>query len=276
MQAPQLCRATLPAQPLRRHRHRPLPPCADASLLQSVDTALFGSPAQAALALGAAALAVRTAVYFRLEAVKVAHLNRVPAPGARVLQYGVGRGKDLYYLPAGTSSVHCVDADADLGLLVQVGTAAGLPAVSLQKSALTAPLAGSSAGAYDAAVSADALGQAGASQAELVAALAEAARVLKPGAPFLFFEGGAGGAALLEALRVSYETTGLWAEVSCDAKWLDQPLSPHAIGAAVRSDRPAGTASASGEGAGRAAAAAAFRARSGKEGGLKEGKGFKR
>jgi len=122
-----------------------------------------------------------------------------------------------------------VDTKAEPGLLLTVGAQAGV-AVSAQKVSSYCDRLTLEAASMDAAVSVGALG----SEADPAAAVAEAARVLKPGSPLLFFEPGAAPSKLTEALRKS----GDFASVRYDDKWAGYPLGAHAIGIAVRNDAP--------------------------------------
>ena len=47
--------------------------------------------------------------------------KHVPPNAKRVLEYGVGQGRNLYYYPKGTGMVVGVDPDAKEDLLIQVG-----------------------------------------------------------------------------------------------------------------------------------------------------------
>ena len=76
-----------------------------------------------------------------------------------------------------------MDTKAEPGLLLTVGAQAGV-AVSAQKVSSYGDRLTLEAASMDAAVSVGALG----SEADPAAAVAEAARVLKPGSPLLFFE----------------------------------------------------------------------------------------
>ena len=173
--------------------------------------------------------------------------------GSRVVHYGIKNGLHLnYYRTGGVKLVHGVDPDADEGMLFNVGGQAGVPVTS-QKSGYGARLP-QEAGSMDAAVSIDALGQQG-SAAEIDASLAEAARVLRPGSPFVFFEHGSGGEALVAAL----ERSAAFRDVIADKQWATYALAKHSIGLAFRTGAAVGSAAAGGAAlTGRAAAAAAF------------------
>jgi SAM-dependent methyltransferase len=201
----------------------------------------------------------------QLQYILAAHLGNNVPPSARVVDYGIGTGTNLYYYPPGTAMVYGVGEDADPGLLLTVGGAAGVT-VSAQKGPLTSRLA-LEAGSMDAVVSVNALGQQG-EEAAVREALTEAARVTRPGAPLVFFESGAGGARLTAAL----ERSEAWTDVRYDDRWFSYALAPHAIGVATRTSGRVSSGSGSGSAAagggvkssGRAAAAEAFAAKSGK------------
>jgi hypothetical protein len=112
------------------------------------------------------------------------------------------------------------------------------------------------AAAVTAAVSIDAIGQQAGGAAAIDASLAEAARVLRPGSPFVFFENGAGGEALISAL----ERSAAFDRVIADKQWATYALAKHSIGLAFRTGASSAGAAAAGGAAltGRAAAAAAF------------------
>ena len=176
--------------------------------------------------------------------------NNVPL-GSRVVHYGIANGLHLnYYRSGGVKMVHGVDPTADEGMLFNVGGQAGIP-VTPQKSGYTERLKLESS-SMDAAVSIDAIGQQG-SDVAVDASLAEAARVLRPGASFVFFEHGSGGEALIAGLNRS----ALFDRVDYDAQWATYGLAKHSIGLAFRTG--AAVAGAAGAAAsGRAAATASF------------------
>ena len=80
--------------------------------------------------------------------------------------------------------------------------------------------------------------------------------MLRPGSPFVFFEKGAGGEALISAL----ERSAAFDRVIADKQWATYALAKHSIGLAFRTGASSAGAAAAGGAAltGRAAAAAAF------------------
>ena len=175
--------------------------------------------------LGGFALA-KTAVYWRVQFITAAMIAKHVPPGAkRVLEYGVGQGRNLYYYPKGTGMVVGVDPDAKEDLLIQVSVAAGVPFVSR-----TQPLEannGQPDGTLDAVVTTGALRR----SADPEAIVREAGRALKPGAPLVFVEDMSfGKQGVLEALTSST----LFEPPQYDDGWATLPLSPVAIGVAVR------------------------------------------
>ena len=99
-------------------------------------------------------------------------------PGARrVLEYGVGQGRNLYYYPKNTGMVVGVDPDAKEDLLIQVSVAAGVPFVA-KAQPCEAPN-NQPDGSVDAVITTGALG----TSVDPAAIVREAARALKPGAP---------------------------------------------------------------------------------------------
>lgn len=194
-----------------------------------------------AVAAGAAA-AWRFAVYSRREYIVAATMGKyVPKGGARVLQVN-GSTRDMYYYPKGTVSVKVVGPSVRPALMEQAGASAAVP-VEARKQAPT-DLAFQGTGSVDAVVAFNALKDVG---PEAPQYLAEVARVLKPGAPFIFFdrvigEGPAAAAQLvvgnvftridegaLQQLRVCSELV----DVTGDIVLKNQ--DPHAVGVAFRS-----------------------------------------
>lgn len=209
----------------------------------------FGSPLKLAGTLGASFASYQVVLYWRLQYLLAAHLSNNVKPGARVVEYGVGTGKNLYcastrrlvrpslyvsdFLTRASTdyntpgSVYGVGPDANESLLQQIAAQAAVP-LTVQASAYSAPLKLATA-SVDAVVSVDALSK----ESDPTAAVAEAARVLRPGSgQLLFFEGGSAPNALTRAL----ETSGLFQSVRYDRQWASMPLSQRAIGIALRSN----------------------------------------
>ena len=122
-------------------------------------------------------------VYWRVQFITAAMIGKhVPPDAKRVLEFGVGAGKNLYYYPKTVGMVVGIDEDAKEDLLIQVSVAAGVPFVAKKQSVLEN--SNQADASVDAVVVTGALTECG--DAEKL--VAEAARVLKPGAPLVFVE----------------------------------------------------------------------------------------
>lgn len=181
--------------------------------------------------LGGFAIA-RTVVYWRVQFITASMIGRHVPPGARrVLEYGVGQGKNLYYYPKSVGMVVGIDPDAKEDLLIQVSVASGVPFVAKKQ-----PLesgSGQADASIDAVVSTGSFGKV----RDPEALLREAARVLKPGAPLVFVEdlgtlNEKGDA--LDALTTSAAAEALFEPAQYDDLWATLPLAPTAIGVVVR------------------------------------------
>ena len=188
--------------------------------------------------LGGFAIA-RAVVYWRVQFITASMIGRHVPPGARrVLEYGVGQGRNLYYYPKNTGMVVGVDPDAKEDLLIQVSVAAGVPFV-----AKTQPCEAPNNqpdGSIDAVITTGALG----ASKDPAAIVAEAARALKPGAPLVFVEDmsfGKGG--VIDAV----EALDDFERAEYDDGWATLPLLPHAIGVAVKRDTDASNKGATSE-----------------------------
>ena len=81
----------------------------------------FLSPALPLLAILGGLGIYKAAVYWRVQFITAAMIGRhVPPTARRVLEYGVGAGKNLYYYPKTVGMVVGVDPDAKEDLLIQV------------------------------------------------------------------------------------------------------------------------------------------------------------
>lgn len=177
--------------------------------------------------LGGFAIA-RAVVYWRVQFITASMIGRHVPPGARrVLEYGVGQGRNLYYYPKNTGMVVGVDPDAKEDLLIQVSVAAGVPFV-----AKTQPCEAPNNqpdGSIDAVITTGALG----ASKDPAAIVAEAARALKPGAPLVFVEDMSFGKnGVIDAIEALDE----FERAEYDDGWATLPLLPHAIGVAVKRD----------------------------------------
>ena len=188
--------------------------------------------------LGGFAIA-RAVVYWRVQFITASMIGRHVPPGARrVLEYGVGQGRNLYYYPKNTGMVVGVDPDAKEDLLIQVSVAAGVPFV-----AKTQPCEAPNNqpdGSVDAVITTGALG----TSEDPAAIVREAARALKPGAPLVFVEDmsfGKGG--VINAV----EALDDFERAEYDDGWATLPLLPHAIGVAVKRDADASNKGATSE-----------------------------
>ena len=179
--------------------------------------------------LGGFALA-KAFVYWRVQFITASMIGKHVPPGARrVLEYGVGQGRNLYYYPKNVGMVVGVDPDAKEDLLVQVSVAASVPFVS-KAQPLDAPT-GQPDGTIDAVVTTGALGRVD----DPEAIVREAGRVLKPGAPLVFVEDLSWGRdEPLAALTNSNAAAELFEPAQYDDGWATLPLAGVAIGVAVR------------------------------------------
>ncbi|CAM6107359.1 unnamed protein product [Calypogeia fissa] len=134
------------------------------------------------IALGYAAL--RTFVYFRMEYIIAAMLGRhVPRGGAKVAELNTRGGKNLYYYPADIAQVVAVSTTANVQLLENQATRAGVP-IEVKTQGPTS--LGVPSSSMDAVVSVLCLRDI--PDKEVINVLREAVRVLKPGKPFIFVE----------------------------------------------------------------------------------------
>ncbi len=188
--------------------------------------------------LGGFAIA-RAVVYWRVQFITASMIGRHVPPGARrVLEYGVGQGRNLYYYPKNTGMVVGVDPDAKEDLLIQVSVAAGVPFVA-KAQPCEAPN-NQPDGSVDAVITTGALG----TSEDPAAIVREAARALKPGAPLVFVEDmsfGKGG--VIDAV----EALDDFERAEYDDGWATLPLLPHAIGVAVKRDADASNKGATSE-----------------------------
>ena len=188
--------------------------------------------------LGGFAIA-RAVVYWRVQFITASMIGRHVPPGARrVLEYGVGQGRNLYYYPKNTGMVVGVDPDAKEDLLIQVSVAAGVPFVA-KAQPCEAPN-NQPDGSVDAVITTGALG----TSEDPAAIVREAARALKPGAPLVFVEDmsfGKGG--VINAV----EALDDFERAEYDDGWATLPLLPHAIGVAVKRDTDASNKGATSE-----------------------------
>lgn len=166
-------------------------------------------------------------VYWRVQFITAAMIGKhVPPDAKRVLEFGVGAGKNLYYYPKTVGMVVGIDEDAKEDLLIQVSVAAGVPFVAKKQSVLEN--SNQADASVDAVVVTGALTECG--DAEKL--VAEAARVLKPGAPLVFVEDMSWpkGDGALAAIRASDG----FEPAQFDDGWATLPLAACAIGVAVR------------------------------------------
>ena len=188
--------------------------------------------------LGGFAIA-RAVVYWRVQFITASMIGRHVPPGARrVLEYGVGQGRNLYYYPKNTGMVVGVDPDAKEDLLIQVSVAAGVPFVA-KAQPCEAPN-NQPDGSVDAVITTGALG----TSEDPAAIVREAARALKPGAPLVFVEDmsfSKGG--VIDAV----EALDDFERAEYDDGWATLPLLPHAIGVAVKRDTDASNKGATSE-----------------------------
>ena len=188
--------------------------------------------------LGGFAIA-RAVVYWRVQFITASMIGRHVPPGARrVLEYGVGQGRNLYYYPKNTGMVVGVDPDAKEDLLIQVSVAAGVPFVA-KAQPCEAPN-NQPDDSVDAVITTGALG----TSEDPAAIVREAARALKPGAPLVFVEDmsfGKGG--VINAV----EALDDFERAEYDDGWATLPLLPHAIGVAVKRDTDASNKGATSE-----------------------------
>ena len=175
--------------------------------------------------LGGFAIA-RTVVYWRVQFITASMIAKHVPPGARrVLEYGVGQGRNLYYYPKNTGMVVGVDPDAKEDLLIQVSVAAGVPFVA--KAQPNEAPNNQPDSSIDAVVTTGALGN----SKDAAAIVMEAGRALRPGAPLVFCEDmsfGKGG--VIDAIEASDD----FERAQYDDGWATLPLLPHAIGVAVK------------------------------------------
>ena len=188
--------------------------------------------------LGGFAIA-RAVVYWRVQFITASMIGRHVPPGARrVLEYGVGQGRNLYYYPKNTGMVVGVDPDAKEDLLIQVSVAAGVPFVA-KAQPCEAPN-NQPDDSVDAVITTGALG----TSEDPAAIVREAARALKPGAPLVFVEDMSFGKnGVIDAI----ESLDEFERAEYDDGWATLPLLPHAIGVAVKRDTDASNKGATSE-----------------------------
>ena len=207
----------------------------------------FGSPAVPLLAILGGLGIYKAAVYWRVQFITASMIGKHVPPGARrVLEYGVGQGKNLYYYPKSVGMVVGIDPEAKEDLLIQVSIASSVPFVA-KKQALE-DSNGQPDGSIDAVVSTGSFGKV----SDPEALLTEAARVLKPGAPLVFVEDlGTLGEKndVLDAITKSRAAETFFEKAQYDDLWATLPLAPTAIGVAVRKGEEAGNARAAAGGA---------------------------
>lgn len=207
----------------------------------------FGSPAVPLLAILGGLGIYKAAVYWRVQFITASMIGKhVPPAARRVLEYGVGQGKNLYYYPKSVGMVVGIDPDAKEDLLIQVSIASSIPFVA-KKQALE-DSNGQPDGSIDAVVSTGSFGKV----SDPEALLTEAARVLKPGAPLVFVEDlGTLGEKndVLDAITKSRAAETFFEKAQYDDLWATLPLAPTAIGVAVRKGEEAGNARAAAGGA---------------------------
>eukprot|EP00238_Polyblepharides_amylifera_P001970 CAMPEP_0196583290 /NCGR_PEP_ID=MMETSP1081-20130531/42866_1 /TAXON_ID=36882 /ORGANISM="Pyramimonas amylifera, Strain CCMP720" /LENGTH=305 /DNA_ID=CAMNT_0041904125 /DNA_START=93 /DNA_END=1010 /DNA_ORIENTATION=+ len=169
----------------------------------------------------------RAAVYARIQYITAALIgNQTPPDAAQVLEIGIGGGKNLYYYPKGVGTVLGVDPSPNEELLNQSAIQAGVILDFRRGSAESMDIQSNS---MDAVVSTYTLGCLPLPARERV--LKEVARVLKPGAPFLYVEMLRGACkGTLELIEGCADFTG----VEYDAGWATNSLDPHAIGVAKK------------------------------------------
>ena len=136
----------------------------------------FLSPLVPLLAILGGLGVYKAAVYWRVQFITASMIGKHVPPGARrVLEYGVGQGKNLYYYPKSVGMVVGVDPDAKEDLLIQVSVASSVPFVA-KKQALDAD-SGQTDASVDAVVTTGSLGKV----RDPEALLREAARVRRAG-----------------------------------------------------------------------------------------------
>jgi len=177
--------------------------------------------------LGLSFMAYRAAVYARIQYITAALLgNRTPRGAQRVLEIGVGGGKNLYYYPKDMGTLVAVDPAANEELLMRSAVAANVILDYRKGRAEDLDIASNS---IDAVISTYTLGCIPLATRGM--AVAEIARVLKPGAPFIYVEMLRGACAgTLELIEKSPD----FSSVECDEGWKTMFNDPHAIGFATK------------------------------------------
>lgn len=180
----------------------------------------------------------KTAVYWRVQFITAAMIGKHVPPGARrVLEYGIGQGKNLYYYPKTVGMLVGIDPDVKEDLLIQVSVASSIPFVAKQQS--LEQNSGQGDASIDAVVTTGALGKS--KYPEII--VTECARILKPGAPLVFVEdlGTLNEKSnVLDALTKSSAAGKFFEPASYDDLWATLPFSPTAIGVVVRKEEEGG------------------------------------
>jgi SAM-dependent methyltransferase len=174
----------------------------------------------------------KTVVYWRVQYITAAMIGKhVPPTARRVLEYGVGQGKNLYYYPKTVGMVVGIDPDAKEDLLAQVSIASSVPFVSKRQKLEENTGQGDST--VDAVVTTGAMGRVKDPEGLVI----EAARILKPGGVLVFVEdlGTVNQKSnVLQALTKSDAAEKYFEPAQFDELWTTLPLAPAAIGVAVR------------------------------------------
>eukprot|EP00898_Chlorokybus_atmophyticus_P007855 jgi/Chlat1/8070/Chrsp73S07538 len=217
-------------RPQRKHKSHP----ATSAALGGVPVPAITSAAEIAAA-GAVVvtLGFRAYVYLRMQYVTAAMLGRHVPKEATVVELGMKGGRNLYYYPKSTRMVIGVSPSAKAGLLQQTAATIGMPLDVRQQPLAPLDIATSS---VDAVVSVNALS----GVADPAACIAEAARVLRPGKPFIFLEETAANGGLAAALQGLFGKKADIATVECggfgDVHFdvLFEGQAPRAVGVATK------------------------------------------
>jgi len=198
-------------------------------------------PGLAIVAVVGGLLSWRSWVYFQRELFVASTIGRyVPKGRAKVIQIN-GTTRDVYYYPEGTISVEVVGSNINPGLMQQAGYSAKIPVTARKQS--PANLKFQATGSLDAVVAFDGLASVGDQAPQY---FAEVARVLKPGAPFIFFDRlkGEGTAAIAQPIVGSFANRideSQLLEIRQTSDLVDvrggtklEGQDPHAVGVAFR------------------------------------------